>query len=244
MLYRIGTNSKANCRQMVFLQKEGTVRRQLRERCADTRNDVAQARKRVHGECDLDVQLYVSKRKREENVTRLDSCVTPVVIHHVTPAGERPPSGYYRNKCARLHNTTTSNSGRFDGARYRPLGEWAIEGGRSGRGEGEAKAMALCSLRGGGRKGKERERHEGSEGWCLLPLSLSPLGNRLYNLCLRMANTERRDYHGTLHLRCQVDLLSIRINDVYARITIGLIYIVRNLLGIVLIVRMIDGTLR
>lgn len=184
----------------------------------------------------------MSKRKREENVTRLDSCVTPVVIHHVTPAGERPPSGYYRNKCARLHNTTTSNSGRFDGARYRPLGEWAIEGGRSGRGEGEAKAMALCG-EGEGKERKGKDTRARKVGASFLSLSLSPLGNRLYNLCLRMANTERRDYHGTLHLRCQVDLLSIRINDVYARITIGLIYIVRNLLGIVLIVRMIDGTL-
>ena len=34
---------------------------------------------------------------------------------------KRPPGEYYPNKCARLHNTTTSNSGRFDGARYRPL---------------------------------------------------------------------------------------------------------------------------
>lgn len=58
-----------------------------------------------------------------------------------------------------------------------------------------------------------------------------------------MANTERRDYSGTLHLRCQVDLLPIRINDVYARITIGLIYTIRNLVGIVLIVEMIDWTL-
>lgn len=74
----------------------------------------------------------------------------------------------------------------------------------------EAKAMALRSLRRGGRKGKGETRGLGR----LVPPS-SPLGNRLYNLCLRMANTERRDYSGTLHLRCQVDLLSIRINDVY-----------------------------
>ena len=114
----------------------------------------------------------MSKRKREENVTRLDSCVTPVVIHHVTPAGERPPSGYYRNKCARLHNTTTSNSGRFDGARYRPLGEWAIEGGRSGRGEGEAKAMALCG-EGEGKERKGKDTRARKVGASFLSLSLS-----------------------------------------------------------------------
>lgn len=96
---------------------------------------------------------------------RLDSRVTPIVIHHVTPAGERPPSGYYRNKCARLHNTTTSNSGRFDGARYRPLGEWAIEGGL----DEKRQRPWLCARCGEG-EGKERERREGSEGWCLLPL--------------------------------------------------------------------------
>lgn len=52
-----------------------------------------------------------------------------------------------------------------------------------------------------------------------------------------------RDCSGTLHLRRQVDLLSISINDVYARITIGLIYAVRNLVDVVLIIGMIDGTL-
>ena len=112
-----------------------------RERCpsytniAVTRGTTLSRRENVPrraGERDSDIQLrtYVvvgSERKRDREVCRepyLDVCVTPVAARHAIPcpaSGERPPGEYYRNKCASLHNTTTSNSGRFDGARYRPL---------------------------------------------------------------------------------------------------------------------------
>lgn len=42
-------------------------------------------------------------------------------VRHNTAAEDDPPANAIVTKCGRLHNTTTSNSGRFDGARYRPL---------------------------------------------------------------------------------------------------------------------------
>lgn len=123
-----------------------------------------------------------------ENAKRAGaSCSMAVLARPCTPcrstelhdAGERPPGEHYRNKCARLHNTTTSNSGRFDGARYRPLAG-AARAGRRWPARGER----------GRARGKERNATRGCEAGSSLPISR---GTPLYNLCLRMADTERRE---------------------------------------------------
>lgn len=100
------------------------------------------------------------KRDREACIEPyLDVCVTPVAAHHATPCpagGERPPGEYYRNKCASLHNTTTSNSDRFDGARYRPL---AKRGGRQRELNEERwqRPRLLCSWQSKGKGGRHPE---------------------------------------------------------------------------------------
>lgn len=240
MLYRIGTNSKANCRQMVFFQKEGTVRSYAN--VALTRGTTLPRRENVFTENAIQTFNYTCLRGRERKTSRGWIVVLHPQLYTTSRRLENDPLAgtivtnvpvcITRRRAIRVGLTVRDIDLQASGRQR--------EGGPDE--EKERQRPWLCAERGKERKGKGKTRGLGR----LVPpssLSLSPLGNRLYNLCLRMANTERRDYHGTLHLRCQVDLLSIRINDVYARITIGLIYIVRNLLGIVLIVRMIDGTL-
>lgn len=130
----------------------------------------------------------------------MDVCVTPVATRHAIPcqaSGERPPGEYYRNKCASLHNTTTSNSGRFDGARYRPL---AKRGGRQRAGRREvAKATAsLSAAVGSSRRERGQDTQRGLEAGSP-PSFPAGLACIIYDAAFRwpMPN-DRRNCFGTL----------------------------------------------
>lgn len=88
----------------------------------DIRNDVVHARKRAR-RLGRRVRRTPATYRRASDVHHLARACSSASLRRsdTTRRWRTTPSGHYRNKCGRLHNTTTSNSGRFDGARYRPL---------------------------------------------------------------------------------------------------------------------------